>query len=44
MLNESFRVLKNEGILRLSTPNLDFLKNLYEDPENDNNKKYIEWA
>ncbi len=44
MLNESFRVLKKDGILRLSTPDLDFLKNLYEEPLNQNNKKYLEWA
>ena len=44
MLQESFRVLKPGGVIRIATPNLEFLLDLYQHPEVEINKRYIEWA
>jgi predicted SAM-dependent methyltransferase len=41
MLRECFRVLKPGGVIRLSTPDLAFLVNLYRGPEDENNAQYI---
>ena len=40
MLQECFRVLKAGGMIRISTPNLRFLIDLYDHPRDD----YISWA
>jgi predicted SAM-dependent methyltransferase len=40
MLRECFRVLKPKGTIRVATPDLFFLINLYNHPRND----YIRWA
>jgi predicted SAM-dependent methyltransferase len=40
MLRECFRVLKSNGTIRISTPDLRFLIDLYNHPHND----YIGWA
>ena len=44
MLAECHRVLKPCGILRIATPNLEFLLDLYLHPEKELNQRYIEWA
>ena len=44
MLNECYRVMKKDGIIRIATPNLEFLVDLYLHPDKDINKRYIEWA
>lgn len=43
MLKESYRVLKPGGVLRISTPKLEFLIDLYLHPDNTLNKEYIEY-
>ena len=40
MLKESYRVLKENGVIRIATPNLQFLIDLYLHPEKDINKSY----
>ena len=42
MVNESYRVLKDGGVLRISTPDLKFLLDLYLNPENELNRSYME--
>jgi len=44
MLEESIRVLKPGGIVRIATPSLDFLNDLYNNPGKTPNKEYISWA
>lgn len=44
MLKECFRVLKPAGTIRIATPNIQFLIDLYLHPEKDINKRYIEWS
>jgi predicted SAM-dependent methyltransferase len=44
MLYESFRALNKGGVIRIATPNLDFLVNLYQDPDLPLHKEYIIWA
>lgn len=43
MLKECHRVLKHNGVLRLATPNFQFLINLYLNPTKEINQKYIKW-
>lgn len=43
MLQECFRVLKPNGVLRVVTPDLKFLINLYQNDQEKINKDYIEW-
>lgn len=43
MLNECYRILKPNGVLRIATPNLQFLLDLYLHPEKELNKKYNEF-
>ena len=43
MLRECYRILKPNGVIRIATPNLEFLVDLYEHPEKDINKAYIEF-
>jgi predicted SAM-dependent methyltransferase len=44
MLTECYRVLEPGGILRISTPNFDFLLQLYQNPGLPVHKEYINWA
>lgn len=44
MLSECYRVLNNGGKVRISTPNLDFLIDLYKEPKSELQQNYIEWA
>ncbi len=44
MLNECCRILKNDGTIRISTPNLLFLIGLYGDKKTELQKEYIKWA
>ena len=44
MLNESFRVLKPGGRVRITTPDLAFLVDLYRADKSDLQKRYIEWT
>lgn len=44
MLKESYRVLKPEGVIRIATPNLQFLMGLYQEPEKPLHKAYIEYT
>lgn len=43
MINECYRVLKQNGIMRISTPNLEFLIDLYINPEKEINNEYIKF-
>lgn len=43
MLKECYRILKPGGIIRISTPNIEFLIDLYFHPEKEINKAYIEF-
>jgi len=44
MLKECFRVLKDGGKIRISTPDLSFLLLLYQSEKSELQKKYIRWA
>jgi len=44
MLKESYRVLKKGGTLRIATPSIKFLFELYQNPNSDINKNYQQWA
>ena len=44
MLQECFRVLTPGGILRIATPNLEFLLDLCKNPDKPLNKRYIDWS
>ncbi len=44
MLKESYRILKKGGIIRIATPSLEFLFNLYANPNTLTNKQYVNWA
>jgi predicted SAM-dependent methyltransferase len=44
MIQESYRILKVGGVLRIATPSLDFLFDLYKNPEEVSNKAYTSWA
>ena len=44
MLNEAYRILKNNGKIRITTPNLQFLIDLYKENKSDLQLKYIEWS
>ena len=44
MLSECFRTLKNGGVMRMATPNLNFLISLYQHPELPLHREYITWA
>lgn len=43
-LLESFRILKKGGVLRIATPSLTFLINLYLNQEDLGNRNYVDWA
>ncbi|PID75572.1 MAG: hypothetical protein CSB23_03300 [Deltaproteobacteria bacterium] len=44
MLNECYRILKNSGAIRISTPDLFFLIDLYGDKKTKLQEDYIKWA
>lgn len=44
MLSECFRVLKKGGKIRISTPNLVFLMDLYSNPESEIHSRYIAFS
>jgi len=44
MLSECRRVLRKAGKIRISTPNLQFLIDLYRDDKSELQKEYIKWA
>lgn len=44
MLQECYRVLKHDSTIRIATPNLQFLIDLYQDRESRNSAEYIQWA
>lgn len=44
MLKECHRVLKPHGVIRIATPDLRFLLDLYQHPERPINKRFIEWS
>jgi predicted SAM-dependent methyltransferase len=44
MLRECNRVLKNNGTIRISTPNLQFLIDLYRNNKSELQMEYIKWA
>ena len=44
MLHECRRVLKPHGIIRIATPDLRFLLDLYRNPSSERNVRYIRWS
>ncbi|MFZ1981429.1 MAG: methyltransferase domain-containing protein [Smithella sp.] len=44
MLSECCRVLRKNGRIRISTPDLAFLIDLYKEEKSDLQKEYIKWA
>lgn len=44
MLSECFRVLKPNGVLRIAIPHVDFLFEIYQNPELQVHKEYVKWA
>ena len=44
MLKEGSRVLKKGGVMRIATPSLDFLFNLYNDNTSNKNLTYIKYS
>ena len=44
MLKECYRVLKRNGKIGISTPDLSFLMDLYKDDISEFQKEYIKWA
>jgi predicted SAM-dependent methyltransferase len=44
LVSESFRVLKSGGVLRIATPDMNFLFNLYGDSDADLHRRYLKWA
>lgn len=44
MLRECFRILKPGGMIRISTPSLSFLVELYQPEKNEVQNQYIDWA
>jgi predicted SAM-dependent methyltransferase len=44
MLTECYRILKPNGKIRISTPDLSFLVDLYREPKTTLQKEYITWS
>lgn len=44
LIQESYRILKNGGKLRISTPDLFFLIKLYTENKTDLQKQYVRWT
>ena len=43
LLRECFRILKPGGVLRLTTPCLEFLLSIYQHPETEQSQNYMNW-
>lgn len=43
MFQESYRILKKGGVLRIATPTLDFLFDLYNNPKTPKSKDYVNY-
>ena len=43
LLRECYRILKPNGVLRLTTPCLEFLLEIYNHPETELNQAYMKW-
>ncbi|MBG6062960.1 putative SAM-dependent methyltransferase [Flavobacterium sp. CG_9.1] len=43
MLREGHRILKKGGVMRIATPNLDFLFKIYSDPHSRENLDYVDY-
>ena len=44
MLQECLRILKPGGIIRIAMPNMEFLIDLYLNPQKEENQKYLQWS
>ena len=44
MLSESYRILKEGGIMRIATPDLAFLFKIYDKPTKMETSEYVDWA
>lgn len=44
LLRESYRVLKVGGYIRIATPDLSFLHELYQKPYEKDNMAYVQWS
>ncbi len=44
MLQESFRILKSNGRIRIATPDIKFLIRLYTNPTQPIHEKYVKWS
>ena len=44
MMKECYRVMKTGGVIRLSTPNIKFLIELYNEPKSETQKKYLDFS
>ena len=44
MLSECYRIMRNNGKIRISTPDLAFLIALYKEGKSDLQKEYMKWA
>lgn len=44
MLRESYRVMKNGAMIRIATPDMKFLINIFNNPNNPTNRKYIKYS
>lgn len=44
MLHECWRVLKPGGTLRISVPTLDFLMEMYHEPNSERTQRYVTWS
>jgi predicted SAM-dependent methyltransferase len=44
ILQECYRVLKPGGVIRIATPNIRFLVDLFKEKKSDTQERYIQWA
>lgn len=44
MLKECHRILTDDGCMRIAMPNMEFLMDLYFNPDKEINKAYIRWS
>ena len=44
IMSECYRILKANGKIRISTPNLAFLIDLYKEDKSGLQQEYIKWA